>query len=245
MAASPYCRKTMKSVLKFSTSLLLALAGAASSHAADAPPDFAQLNTLLYKSNRGDNAASLSAARTQMQAGNAVAALTRVMQTIRRGDVPARTQLVEWLAQGRLKQLDAASAKHFVDEYTAGAAHGDAFGALMLGLFSEYGFGNVTPDANQAVAHYKQAAQGGSVWALTRLGLLFEAGHPPTLAANLPMALFWYDQASGVDAEATAHVLALYRGKTTWAGHEPRTEADLNALEQRQRDWDATHAVGP
>ncbi|HEY4083491.1 MAG TPA: hypothetical protein VGM81_22610 [Burkholderiaceae bacterium] len=237
----------MKSLLQLST-LLLALASALPSHAGEAAPDFAQLNTLLYKGNRGDNAASLRAARTQMQAGNAVAALTRVAQTLRRGDVPARVQLVEWLAQGRLKALDAASAKNFVDEYTAGAAHGDAFGALMLGLFSEYGFGAVTPDAGQAIAHYKQATQGGSIWALTRLGLLYEAGHPPALAANLPLALFWYDQASGVDAEATAHVLALYRGKTTWAGHEPRTAADLNALEQRQREWDATHAslaVGP
>ena len=235
--------QTMKSLLKLSI-LILALGAALPSQAAETPPDFAQLNTLLAKSNRGDNEASVHVARIQLQVGNPVAALTRVVQTVRRGDVPARKLLVEWLAQGRLN-LDAASAKTFVDEYTAAAAHGDAFGPLMLGLFNEYGLGPVMPDVSKAIAFYKQAAQGGNVWALTRLGLLLETGHPPALPANLTLAAFWYDQASGVDAEATAHILAMYRSKTSWAGHEPRTAADLSALEQQQREWDATHAVGP
>ncbi len=224
--------------------LALSFAAALPSQAAEPLPDLSQLASLLYQGNRADNAASLSAARIQMQAGNPVAAFTRVVQNVRRGDRAARVQLVEWLAQGKLK-FEAAMARNFVDEYTAAAAHGDGFGLLMLGLFSEYGFGPIEADAVKAVSYYQQAVRGGNVWALTRLGLIYETGRPPAIPANLTNAAGWYDQVSGVEAEATAHIVAMYRSKVMWKGHEPRTEEDLLALEKRQRDFDAAHAVGP
>jgi len=236
----------MKSKPLLAASAFLALAFAASQPAlaAEPLPDLSQLAPLLYQGNRADNAASLSAARIQMQAGNPVAAMTRVVGNVRRGDVAARAQLVEWLEQGKLN-FEPAMARNFIDEYTAANAHGDGFGPLMLGLFHEYGFGPITPDPLKAISYYQTAMRGGNVWALTRLGLLYEKGHPPAVPANLTAAAGWYDQASGVDAEATAHIVAMYRSKTMWKGREPRTEADLVALEKRQKDFDAAHAVGP
>lgn len=235
---------TFKRPLASVAVLALSFAAALPAFAAEPLPDLSQLAQLLYKGNRADNQASLKAARIQMQAGNPVAALTRVVQSVRRGDLAARAQLVEWLAQGKLK-FEPAMARNFVDEYTAAAAHGDGFGLLMLGLFSEYGFGAMAPDAVKAVSYYQQAVRAGNVWALTRLGLLYETGHPPMIAADLTIAAGWYDQAAGIEAEATAHIVAMYRSKIIWKGREPRVEADLQALEKAQKDFDATHAVGP
>jgi len=206
--------------------------------------DVSQLVSLLRDGNRGDDAASLRAARIQLAQSSPVAALTRIAHLVRRGHLPARAVLTEGLAT-RNFAMPAAEAQAFVDEYAAAAAHGDGFGALMQGLFAEYGFGPVQQDAAKAKIHYEAAAHGGNLWALTRLGLMLEQGRDPAVPVDLGRAAFWYDQVSGVDAEATAHIVAMYRSGRLWPGHEPRTEADLAGLEAQQRAWDAAHAVGP
>ncbi len=234
----------MKLTFPLAAATVLAFAANLPSQAAEPLPDLSKLVPLLYQGNRADNAASLSAAVIQMQAGNPVAALTRVVQNVRRGDIAARAQLVDWLTNGKLN-FEPAMARNFIDEYTAAAAHGDGFGLLMLGLFGEYGFGPITPDIVKAIGYYERAVGGGNVWALTRLGLIYETGRPPAIPASLTAAAGWYDRASGVEAEATAHIVAMYRSKTPWKGREPRSESDLLTLEKRQQDFDAAHPVGP
>jgi len=223
----------------------LLLAGLFPAAHAASPLDVSQLVQALRDGNRGDDAASLKAARIQLAQGNPVAALTRLAQTARRGHVPARAVLADALAGHQFTPMKPAEAQAFVDEYRAASAHGDGFASLMLGLFAEVGFGPVMQDFSAARAHFEVAARDGSIWALTRLGLMYEQGRAPTIAVDLSKAAYWYDQASGVDAEATAHIVAMYRSGKHWPAHEPRTPADLAALEAQQRAWDAAHPVGP
>ena len=114
----------------------------------------------------------------------------------------------------RLKLGDDASGRGdyaaALDVYRALAAQGDSSAEYYLGVMSEFGHG-VDKDTADAVGWYRKAAEGGSVLAQLKLGLIHDEGLGG-VPQDLVEAVRWYRMAAeqGLIAEAMRKIGWVY-----------------------------------